>query len=254
MRRFIGIAIAVCCAAGAARAQTDIYLRTERAGRGKVPIIVKDISAVSGRERDSASLLTKVIRADLDLSGLIEVIQPAEDGGADEGRAVGAIFEGTLVAEGSSLALEARLLDYQSRETIFSKRYRFGADARRHVAHTVSDEIVYFLVGERGIATTRLLFRRAHGKGKDLYVVDYDGFGETVLIGQRSLSLSPCWGTGRAWVAFTSASYSSRNGKIPSSAAPTRCRSASSFSEAKKRSATMPMKNGDTIAAMAVAP
>ena len=32
------------------------------------------------------------------------------------------------------------------------------------------------------------------------------------------------------------------------------CRIASSFSLEKKRSATMPMKNGDTIAAIAIAP
>jgi hypothetical protein len=36
-------------------------------------------------------------------------------------------------------------------------------------------------------------------------------------------------------------------------APPARCSAASSFSLGKKRSATMPMKNGDTIAAMAVA-
>src|SRR5207245_574638 len=35
-------------------------------------------------------------------------------------------------------------------------------------------------------------------------------------------------------------------------APPTRCRTASSFSVAKKRSAKTPMKNGDTMAAMAV--
>ncbi len=192
MRRVIGIVIAACCAAGAARAQTDIYLRTERAGRGKVPIIVKDISAMTGREREGATLLTNVIRADLGFSGLVEVLRAEEGGEADAGRTAGAIFEGSLSAEGGSLALEARLLDYTSRETIFSKRYRFGADARRHVAHTVSDEIVYFLVGERGIATTRLLFRRPQKDSKDLYVIDYDGFGERRLT-QGELVTSPLW-------------------------------------------------------------
>jgi hypothetical protein len=38
------------------------------------------------------------------------------------------------------------------------------------------------------------------------------------------------------------------------SPAPARCSTASSFSDAKKRSATIPMKKGDTSAAMAVAP
>lgn len=192
MRRFTGIAIALCLAAGAARAQTDIYLRTERAGRGKVPIIVREIEAASAPLGESAAYLTSVIRTDLDYSGLIEVLRPSGGGEGGAEKIAGAVFEGSLAAEGSSLVLEARLLDFMSRETIFSKRYRFGPDARRHVAHTVSDEIVYFLVGERGVATTRLLFRRSGEKGKDLHVVDYDGFGERRLT-TGELVHSPLW-------------------------------------------------------------
>ncbi len=193
MRRILCIFIAVCGAATAASAQTDVYLRTERAGRGKVPILVKDIAAASNRERDTASLLTSVIRTDLDYSGLVEALRPA--GGEDnpgEGKIAGAVFEGTVASEGGVFVLDARLLDFASREVIFSKRYSFGSDARRHVGHTVSDEIIYFLVGERGIATTKLLFRRARDGGKDLHVVDYDGFGERRLT-SGELVTSPLW-------------------------------------------------------------
>lgn len=188
MRRIISVAIAAFCAAGAARAQTDVYLRSERTGRGKVPIIAREIEAVSPRDRETAALLTSVIRTDLDYSGLIEVLRSEAEGG----KAAGAVFEGSLSSEGGSFTLEARLLDFMSREAIFSKRYRFGADARRRVAHTVSDEIVYFLVGERGIATTRLLFRRGRDGAKDLHVIDYDGFGERRLT-TGELVHSPLW-------------------------------------------------------------
>jgi TolB protein len=193
MRRILGIVFAVCCAAVAASAQTDVYLRTERAGRGKVPIVIEDIDAASNRERDTASLLTSVIRTDLDYSGLVEPLRRVEgEDNPDGGAIAGAIFEGAVESEGESFVLEARLLDFASREIIFSKRYRFGRDARRHVAHTVSDEVVYFLVGERGIATTRLLFRRGHAGAKDLYVIDYDGFGEHRLT-KDELVTAPLW-------------------------------------------------------------
>jgi TolB protein len=176
-----------------AAAQTDIYLRTERAGRGKVPIVVEQIEAASTAERDAARYLTAVIRDDLTYSGLFLVVKPEERRDTLEAvSAAGALFEGTLGLDGGEFALDAKLLDFTSREVIFSKRYRFGDDARRRVAHTVSDEIVYFLVGERGIATTRLLFCRREGADKNIFLIDYDGFGMRQLT-RGELAVSPLW-------------------------------------------------------------
>ncbi len=56
----------------------------------------------------------------------------------------------------------------------------------------MSDEIVYFLIGERGIATTRVLYRRAEGKYKNLYLIDYDGYGERSLT-KGELVVSHVW-------------------------------------------------------------
>jgi TolB protein len=183
----------LCAAAPAALAQTDIYLKTERGGRGKIPIVIEEIVGASSREASSARSITGVIRNDLDYSGLFETIKPEKVSGAEaDTRAASAVFKGKLSSEGASYILDATLLDFSSKETIFSKRYRFGADAVRHLAHTVSDEIVYFLVGERGVATTRMLFRRVDGAAKNLYVVDYDGFGER-RITKDEITMSPLW-------------------------------------------------------------
>ena len=190
LHRACGLLIMICAAASSAFAQTDIYLKTERVGRGKVPIVVNDIEAASSRERAPASLISNVIRSDLDFSGLFQTLRPAGSGA--EGTVAGASFEGRLAMEGTAYVLDANLLDFSSKQIIFSKRYRFGDDAKRRVAHTVSDEIVYFLIGERGIATTRILFRRAQGNVKNLFVVDYDGFGEKQL-SKEELVTSPLW-------------------------------------------------------------
>jgi TolB protein len=188
-----GALLAALVAAAPAFAQTDIYLRTERAGRGKVPIVVKEIEAASAKERSAASLIAEVIRNDLDYSGLFETLgAEAANGSSEGGRTAGAVFEGRLSSEGGSYLLDAALVDFSSKETIFSKRYQFGDDAKRVVAHRVSDEIVYFLIGERGIATTRVLFRRAQGDYKNLYVVDYDGFGERAIT-KEEIVISPLW-------------------------------------------------------------
>ena len=42
------------------------------------------------------------------------------------------------------------------------------------------------------------------GKNAEICTVDYDGFGDKAVTAQHSLSLSPCWGSGRRWIAFTS--------------------------------------------------
>jgi TolB protein len=173
--------------------QTDIYLTTERSGRGKIPIVVRDIEAEDRASRESALYIARVLRKDLAYSGYFDPVafEPGSDTLA-AGLTAAAIFEGTIGVEGDRFSLEVALLDFLSRETIFSKRYVFGGKARRRVAHYICDEITYFLIGERGVATTRLLFCRRDGETKDLFVVDYDGFGERQLT-KGELTVSPLW-------------------------------------------------------------
>jgi TolB protein len=193
MIRLVTVLAMLCAAALPALAQTDIYLKTERGGRGKIPIVVKEIESATARERSAAASVTGVIRNDLDYSGLFETMLPSVLSRAEGNTAAAsAIFEGKLSSEGGSYVLDALLLDFSSREIIFSKRYRVAVDAARYLAHTVSDEIVYFLVGERGVATTRIVFRRSDGKAKNLYVVDYDGYGER-RITKDEIVIAPLW-------------------------------------------------------------
>ncbi|MCX5754349.1 MAG: hypothetical protein NTW97_12050, partial [Candidatus Krumholzibacteria bacterium] len=193
MIRLITTLAMLCAAAPAALGQTDIYLKTERGGRGKIPIVIKEIVGATTREASPASSITGVIRNDLDYSGLFETILSGAGSGADgDARAASAVFEGKLSSESGGYVLDALLLDFSSKETIFSKRYRFGADAARHLAHTVSDEIIYFLVGVRGLASSGVLFRRVEGTAKNLFIVDYDGFGER-RITKDEIVMSPLW-------------------------------------------------------------
>jgi TolB protein len=193
MIRLIAALAILCASVASATAQTDIYLRTERGGRGKIPIVVEEIEAATPHEASPARSITGVIRNDLDYSGLFATMLPDNGIGAEgDTRTASAIFKARLSSDGGGYLLDAQLLDFSSKETIFSKRYRFGADATRHLAHTVSDEIVYFLVGERGIATTRLLFRKVEGEAKNLFIIDYDGFGER-RITKDEIVVSPLW-------------------------------------------------------------
>ncbi len=198
-RRWVTLfVLTLLLAADRAYGQVDIYLSTEKSGRGKIPIVVTEIEREDGTLRESAVYITRVLEKDLEFSGYFDPLryEPGTET-LPEGGTAAAVFEGSLQRDGERYSLDVRLLDFLSGETIFTKRYLFGSRARRKVAHHLCDEITYFLIGERGIATTRLLFCRRSGDSKDLYLVDYDGFGERRLT-NGELAVSPLWlDTGR---------------------------------------------------------
>ncbi len=176
-----------------ARSQTDIYLKAERSGRGRIPVVVDDFEADPGQPDQVARYVNAVLDRDLILSGLFETLRFEERSDTlPEGKTAAAVVEGALWKNEDKYMLEARLLDFSSREVIFRKRYNFRRDARRSVAHHLCDEIAFFLVGERGIATTRILFCRSEGGVKSLFMIDYDGFGERRFT-ENELVVSPLW-------------------------------------------------------------
>lgn len=107
-------------------------------------------------------------------------------------------------SDGSTTAVELRLYDGAGGE-LLGKKYQVGADGSRAPMHHFADQVVKQLTGLPGNAQTKIAFARLTGRTSgEIYTVDYDGFGEQAVTAQRSLTLSPCWGTGRAWLAFTS--------------------------------------------------
>jgi TolB protein len=195
MRRY-GILAALLLAAmtplGAA-AQMDVHLSTDKPGGGQIPIVVKDIEIERNDLRAASEYLMSVLRQDLEFTSVFIPLKFAA--GADtlaDGGTASAIVEGKLAWDGERYSLDASLIDFVSREMIFGKRYTFRHSALRTVAHELSDEILFFLIGETGIARTRLLFTRREGDVKNLYVVDYDGYGEKGLT-SGELVVSPLW-------------------------------------------------------------
>src|SRR5262245_55530017 len=106
-------------------------------------------------------------------------------------------------AESGRLVADLRLLDGAGQQLV-GKRYQISDAGARPAIHHFADQVVKALTGERGIAETKIAFARMTGKQSEIWTVDYDGFGDKQLTAQRSLSLSPCWGTSREWIAFTS--------------------------------------------------
>jgi TolB protein len=109
----------------------------------------------------------------------------------------------TWTGSGGTLAAELRLLDGAGNQ-VLGKRYQVGQDGGRQAMHHFADQVVTQLTGLPGTAQTKIAYARLGNKAGEIEVVDYDGFGERALTAQKTLTLSPCWGGGRSWLAFTS--------------------------------------------------
>ena len=176
-----------------AGAQMDVHLSTDKAGGGQIPIVVKDLDIERDDLNAASRFIWSVLRQDLEYTSVFVPLEFAA--GTDtlpDGGTASAIVEGRLSWDGEKYSLDASLIDFISRETIFGKRYRFKHSALRTVAHELCDEILFFLIGETGVARTRVLFTRREGDVKSLHVVDYDGYGEKKLTSDE-LVVSPLW-------------------------------------------------------------
>lgn len=194
---WIAAGLLALCAASA-QAQEDFLLRSD-ASRAAVTISVipfQGLDKVPGLAGKAAP--HKILQADLDFSRRFRLEAPP-DSGWDSARiarkALAVIAEGS-VAQGKSggeIVLKMRLLDAASREPLSEKTYTGKPSDLRRLVHRFSDDVVFQMFGERGIATTRIAFVRGKPGHKEIWTMDYDGFGAEPWTRNGSINLSPTW-------------------------------------------------------------
>ncbi len=94
---------------------------------------------------------------------------------------------------GGKLALEAKVYDIQAKESLFAKRYTGPRKLFRQMAHQFADDFLLRLIGETGVARTKVTFvSRVKGR-KELFIMDYDGHKPRKITSDRSIVMSPDW-------------------------------------------------------------
>jgi len=118
------------------------------------------------------------------------------------------VIKGKIIPDGADkIALEIKVFDLQARKRIFAKRYKGSARILRKIVHTFSDEILFLLTGEKGIANTRIGFvSRVRGR-KEIFISDYDGKRKKRITNDQSLILFPSWNPKADWILFTTYKY-----------------------------------------------
>jgi TolB protein len=122
------------------------------------------------------------------------------------------VLVGVMTPTETGVQVEIRVMNVEKKAGTFGKRYTCTVRSIRLCAHTVSDELHKERFGLDGVARTRLAFasdrdgERMGGtieerSNKEIYISDYDGFGQRRITVRGSLNLAPHWAPdGRAIV------------------------------------------------------
>ncbi|HTY62073.1 MAG TPA: hypothetical protein VMG30_07415 [Acidobacteriota bacterium] len=112
----------------------------------------------------------------------------------------------TLDLRDGVLHAEVRIIDMKQRSVSFGTDFQGNADQVRGIAHRWADEIVYKLSAgaSRGIASTKVAYVVRKGNAKEIYLMDYDGYNQTVFTQNGALNLFPSWAPDNSKIAFTS--------------------------------------------------
>lgn len=141
------------------------------------------------------------LKEDLSSSGQIKIIEPPQNLPLDPLKAFEIIknigsefFLSTIISkEGENIIFRHNLYDVKAKKIIFAKKYKGDQKTIKTMAHTLSDELLYHLTGQKGIALTKIAFISDRSGFKELYIMDSDGGNQQPLTLYKSIGLSPAW-------------------------------------------------------------
>lgn len=226
----IWLVLAGCLLARPAAAQ-DWFRTGTGLGVEKARVAVADFAPRSPAAQPRAALFSDVVRADLEFSGIIDLVSksfyplqvpslPAElkhRAWSDPPASAHMLAFGNLSENANDLTIEAWLYDARNvaAPPVVGKVYRGDAtDAQaRRFAHEFADEIVSKLSGGLpGVAATQIAFVSSRAGTKEIWVMDYDGANQRPLTSLRSIALTPRWSPDASRIAFTC--YASAGGIV----------------------------------------
>jgi TolB protein len=218
---FITLTLAAFSSPGPASAQ-DWFKTGTGLGVTKARVAAPDTAARSTAAQPLAITFRDVLRADLDYSGVLDLVSPSfyptqvpsqpselkpQDWAAAPVEAYMVAY-GNLTMEGSNLAFAGFLSDVHNPAAplVLQKIYRAAnseADARR-LAHQFADDIVSVLSGgQPGVAQSQITFASARSGNKEIWVMDYDGASQHQITTLKSIALTPRWSPDATRIAFT---------------------------------------------------
>ena len=192
-----------------AGAQDDVYMKIQSGGFQPIRISIPIFS--SKYPTDFAKDLRQVVVDDLDFSGFFRIVSSeylGSSNGVEIGDSGNPTAEVELGAEvevtGDGLTVSAQLKELPGKQAIFNKEFHSSLDQMRWLGHKLADEVVYYLVGEQGIASSKIAFATGKRMKREIAMTDYDGHNFRTLTNSDALNISPTWSPKGDYLLFTS--------------------------------------------------
>jgi len=168
-------------------------------------------------DKANATTAQTVLSNDLALSGFFKVLDPASFLAnlqaeqlvinPPDWRNVGAegVVKTRATAYGSDVKFEFRLFEVAKGEApVLSKDYRGPMSQARLLVHQFANDVVKYYTGEDSFFASKITFAGDTGpKRRDVFVMDWDGYGATAVT-SKSQNILPTWSPSGAEIAFTS--------------------------------------------------
>lgn len=177
--------------------QTEVVLSATSSAKLVLAMTSPKVAGVD--EAAVRTEFTAVLKRDLDETGVIAMLQerlPADAAPLAAWKEAGAqwlLNTRLSKAANGDLKLEASALDTAAEKGVFTRTYNANRIVPlRYLAHYLADDLVGRLTGEKGVASSRIVFVRQVSPGvKEIFQLDRDGAGLLQLTRHGSLTLSP---------------------------------------------------------------
>lgn len=198
MRWMLGWLLGACVVLSAQAPSQEVVLSAS-AGT-KVGVALAAPQAVGLDPALVGSEFRDVVLRDLDEAGPFAVVKTSLPTASDPSSYPAWVNTGadwlliTTLAKSAAGDVEVvlQVVDVKPGKPVFNKKYTGREAALRRIAHTIADDLVARLTGERGVATSRIVFVRQLFPGvKDIFQVDRDGANLVQITDHKSLTLSP---------------------------------------------------------------
>jgi TolB protein len=192
-------------------AHAQLSIEVTGAGANRIPVTVADFGGEAGVSR----ALTTVIRADLERSGLLKLVDQAQsplteassiDFAAAKSRGADAIAAGSIVPSADGrYESRFRLFDTNKQAQLAGAAFVTSGAQVRAAGHRIADVIYEKLTGEPGVFSTRIAYVVKAGVNRfELQIADADGQNAQAALISKEPIISPAWSPDGGRLAYVS--------------------------------------------------